>query len=228
MNVLDDFNKFKERNPNDAYRKMIEFLDQERVQFSQQKASELASQGLSDQDVAIRVRQGWVSFIGSGLEAIIKDMILEFCQKNNLGITSNEELDSNNLTFELDLVKRATLVHFGNYSLLPDADLIIYRIINSSAEVIAIISIKGSFRERYTETPFWKLKLSENEITKNILVFMITPDRDDEISFNDRPRKSRIVLEYELDGVYLAKENFDESEKVKSIDSLISDLNSLV
>ncbi len=57
---------------------------------------------------------------------------------------------------------------------------------------------------------------------------MITPDKDDEISFSDNPRKSRIVMEYELDGIYLAKDEFDQSNKIKSINSLINDLKKLI
>ncbi len=66
------------------------------------------------------------------------------------------------------------------------------------------------------------------QITKHIKVFMITPDKDDEISFSDNPRKSRIVIEYELDGIYLAKDRFDSSNKIKSINMLIDDLKVLI
>jgi len=88
--------------------------------------------------------------------------------------------------------------------------------------------LKNSFRERYTETPYWKLKLLQSEITKNIKVMMITPDKDDEISFSNPPHKARIILEYELDGIYLAKKEFNRSEKVKSISELIDDLKRLI
>ena len=75
-----------------------------------------------------------------------------------------------------------------------------------------------------------KLQLKENPNTKAIRVFMITPDNDDEISFtgmdgsNRATRQSRVVMEYELDGIYLAREKFDGSEKVKSINDLRKDL----
>lgn len=38
---------------------------------------------------------------------------------------------------------------------------------------------------------------------------MIMLDNDDEISFKDRFKKVRIVMEYELDGFYLVKSYFD-------------------
>ena len=97
--------------------------------------------------------------------------------------------------------------------------------------MLAILSIKNSFRERYTETPYWKLKLKESEVTKQILVFMVTPDKDGEISFvsgKNGPRKARIVMEYELDGIYLARDEFEASPKVKSFTELVKDLEKVV
>lgn len=40
--------------------------------------------------------------------------------------------------------------------------------------------------------------------------------------------KSRIVLEYELDGIYMTKDDFDKTEKVKGIECLVSDLEKLI
>ncbi len=57
---------------------------------------------------------------------------------------------------------------------------------------------------------------------------MITPDNDDEISFKDKPKKARIVMEYELDGIYLAKSEFDKSSKIKGIENLLEDLEKLL
>ncbi|MFM8293226.1 MAG: BsaWI family type II restriction enzyme, partial [Microcystaceae cyanobacterium] len=111
---------------------------------------------------------------------------------------------------------------------LPDADLIIYRWRNNTPTILCVLSVKNSFRERYTQTPYWKIKLSQSEVTQHIKVYMITPDNDNEISGNNPPRISRKVMEYELDGIYLAKEEFTGSDKVKSIQSLINDLERLL
>jgi type II restriction enzyme len=188
----------------------------------------MESQGLSEHKATIKARQSWVATIGRNLEKIIEMLIIDFCKEYNLLITNDKILKRNNLPKELDLVKRAILVDFGNYSLLPDGDIIIYKNTNELPEIIAILSVKNSFRERYTETPYWKLKLLQSEITKNIKVMMITPDKDDEISFSNPPHKARIILEHELDGIYLAKKEFNRSEKVKSISELIDDLKRLI
>lgn len=227
--VVQNFLSFYKLYRNNAFRKIKEFLSNQKEIFYENKISELQNNGLSKEEAVIKTRQGWVSVVSRSLEQIIEIVICDFCNKHKLKITNDKILKSKNLDEELNLVKRAILVDFGENCVLPDGDIIIYKIVEKGVKILAILSIKNSFRERYTETPYWKLKLAENNLTKDIKVFMITPDNDDEISFlGVNPKKSRIVMEYELDGIYLAKESFDESDKIKSIDKLIDDLGKLL
>ena len=227
--VVQNFLSFYKLYRNNAFRKIKEFLSNQKEIFYENKISELQNNGLSKEEAVIKTRQGWVSVVSRSLEQIIEIIICDFCNKHKLKITNDKILKSKNLDEELNLVKRAILVDFGENCVLPDGDIIIYKIVEKGVKILAILSIKHSFRERYTETPYWKLKLAENNLTKDIKVFMITPDNDDEISFlGVNPKKSRIVMEYELDGIYLAKESFDESDKIKSIDKLIDDLGKLL
>ncbi|GAA8371528.1 hypothetical protein HpNP24_08440 [Helicobacter pylori] len=112
-------------------------------------------------------------------------------------MTNDKILRAKRINGELDRVKRALLVHFGEYSVLPDGDIILYQTNKDNVKILAVLSVKNSFRERFTETPYWKLKLLQSPITSHIKVFMITPDNDDEISFKDKPKKARIVMEHE-------------------------------
>ena len=227
--VVQNFLSFYKLYRNNAFKKIKEFLSNQKEIFYENKISELQNNGLSKEEAVIKTRQGWVSVVSRSLEQIIEIVICDFCDKHKLKITNDKILKSKNLDEELNLVKRAILVDFGENCVLPDGDIIIYKIVEKRVKILAILSIKNSFRERYTETPYWKLKLAENNLTKDIKVFMITPDNDDEISFlGVNPKKSRIVMEYELDGIYLAKESFDESDKIKSIDKLIDDLGKLL
>ena len=227
--VVQNFLSFYSLYRNNAFRKIKEFLSNQKEIFYENKISELQNNGLSKEEAVIKTRQGWVSVVSRSLEQIIEIIICDFCNKHKLKITNDKILKSKNLDEELNLVKRAILVDFGENCVLPDGDIIIYKIVEKGVKILAILSIKNSFRERYTETPYWKLKLAENNLTKDIKVFMITPDNDDEISFlGVNPKKSRIVMEYELDGIYLAKKSFDESDKIKSIDKLIDDLGKLL
>lgn len=226
-NILSDFRDFIGKNDN-PYLNLKVFFNEEKELFYISKIKELQDQGLSEQEAVTKTRQSWVSTIGRSLELIVEELIRGFCDKNGLKITNDKVLKSKNLTKELDMLKRSLLVHFESYSVLPDGDIIIYKIKSSIPKVLAILSVKNSFRERYTETPYWKLKLKESDLTKHIKVFMITPDNDNEISFIASIKKSRIVMEYELDGIYLAKDDFDSSVKTKSIDNLIVDLEKLI
>ena len=227
--VVQNFLSFYSLYRNNAFKKIKEFLSNQKEIFYENKISELQNNGLSKEEAVIKTRQGWVSVVSRSLEQIIEIIICDFCNKHKLKITNDKILKSKNLDEELNLVKRAILVDFGENCVLPDGDIIIYKIVEKRVKILAILSIKNSFRERYTETPYWKLKLAENNLTKDIKVFMITPDNDDEISFlGVNPKKSRIVMEYELDGIYLAKKSFDESDKIKSIDKLIDDLGKLL
>lgn len=222
--IVQNFRDFVSKHGNEAYRNLKTFFESQKQEFYVQKINELYLRGFEEQDCIIKARQGWVSVIGRSLELVIEILIQNFCKEHNLKITNDKILKSNNLDIELDSVKRALLVHFGEYSVLPDGDIIIYKMNSYSPKILAILSVKNSFRERYTETPYWKLKLMQSELTKHIKVFMITPDNDDEISFSDNPKKSRIVMEYELDCIYLAKDDFHSSNKIKGIESLLVDL----
>ena len=226
--IIEKFLQFKDKFGNEAFSRLNEFFDIEKETFYNNKIPHWIKQGYTNDEAVIKARQGWVSTIGRNLEKVIEILIRDFCNENNLKVTNDKILKKQNLSTELDLVKRLILVNFGEYALLPDGDIIIYKLIKDQPKIIAILSVKNSFRERYTETPYWKIKLSQSQVTNHIKVFMITPDKDDEISNGQNPRKSRIVMEYELDGIYLAKDDFDPSQKIKSINFLINDLRDLI
>ena len=226
--IIEKFLQFKDEFGNEAFSRLNEFFDIEKETFYNNKIPYWIKQGYTNDEAVIKARQGWVSTIGRNLEKVIEILIQDFCNENNLKVTNDKILKKQNLSTELDLVKRLILVNFGEYALLPDGDIIIYKLIKDQPKIIAILSVKNSFRERYTETPYWKIKLSQSQVTNHIKVFMITPDKDDEISNGQNPRKSRIVMEYELDGIYLAKDDFDTIQKIKSINFLINDLRDLI
>ena len=152
MDIIKEFEKFKQKEK-DPYTKISKFTQEVKKKFYAKKLKENKSEN--------KIRQAWVSFIGHNLEKIFEEMLKEFCKRYNLKITKDKILKSNNLSKELSEVKRLVSVNFGEYMLLPDADIIIYKL--NPIKIIAILSIKNSFRERYTETPYWKLKLLEDE-----------------------------------------------------------------
>jgi len=224
------FEEFKKVHGQNAFLRLSLFLNNFRDKYQHEKKIQYLREGYNEDKAQNKSRQSWVAFLGKQLENIIVLFLEDVSRELGFNIVKGDQLKARNLTAELSSVRRKIEVHFREYSLLPDADIILYRHLNNDIDVIAIISVKNSFRERYTETPYWKLKLVQNSITKFIKVFMVTPDSDDEIAFirNRQPTKARIVMEYELDSIYLAKETFDGSKKVKSLESLLSDLKALL
>lgn len=192
--ILERFKDFMRGQP-EPYKFLQVFYAQEKERFLNSKISDYMKQNKSKEEASILARQGFVSTIGRVLEKIIELLLKDFCIKNNVKMTNDKILRAKRVNEELDKVKRALWVHFGEYSVL--LDIILYQTNKDNIKILAILSVKNSFRERFTETPYWKLKLLQSPITSHIKVFMITPDNDDEISFKDKPKKARIVMEHE-------------------------------
>lgn len=136
--------------------------------------------------------------------------------------------DPKNLSEELSRIKRAVSVNFGIYGLhLPDADIIIYE--PKSLNVVCILSSKSTLRERIAETGYWKIKLSQDPVTKNIRFFFVTLDEDGDLMRKFPTKKGRAIAEVDTDGSYVMSESsVEESEKVKMFDRFIEDLRKIL
>ncbi|MEM4257217.1 MAG: BsaWI family type II restriction enzyme [Candidatus Diapherotrites archaeon] len=224
------WNAFIQKHKELAHGKIDQFLTDLEKDYKNKKIKEFQASGADYSTAVVKARQSWVIYVGDRLETIISYIIEPFANKYGARIVRDKEIQRSKLNVEYDSVRRNLLVHFDKYSYLPDADLIIYKYNKGEAKVLAVLSVKNSFRERYTETPYWKLKLEQSEITKPIKVFMVTTDRDNEISFIKRPSKARVILEYELDGVYITKNKgeFDSSNKIGNLGNLLDDLTKLL
>lgn len=110
-----------------------------------------------------------------------------------------ERANSNTLTEELNRVKRGLLVDYGEFGAhLPDVDIVIYD--PKTFEVIAVISSKVTLRERIAQTGYWKIKLSQDKVTRHIKVFFVTPDEDSTLSTRRPTKKGRAIVEVDTDG----------------------------
>ncbi len=175
--------------------------------------------------------QSWKGFKGNNLEKLIVHIIKDEVESLGLKIVKGSKLDRTkpkNLSEELSRVKRAVLVNYGEWGMhLPDADIIIYDPTN--LKVIAILSSKSTLRERIAETGYWKIKLSQDPVTKNIKVLFITPDEDDTLTTKKPTKKGRAIVEVDTDGSYVMSETkVEESDKVKMFDKFISDLREFI
>ncbi len=165
--ILERFKDFMREQP-EPYKFLQVFYAQEKERFLNDKMNDYIKQNKGKEEASILARQGFVSAIGRVLEKIIELLLKDFCIKNNVKMTNDKILRAKRLNGELDRVKWALLVHFGGYSVLPDGDIILYQTNKDNVKILAILSVKNSFRERFTETPYWKLKLLQSPITSHI------------------------------------------------------------
>ena len=175
--------------------------------------------------------QSWRAFKGNNLEKLVMYIIKDEVEKLGLKVVEGnllERTNSEKLSYELSQVKRNLSIDYGEFGLhLPDVDIIVYE--PNSCKVIAAISSKVTLRERIAQTGYWKLKLSQDEVTKNIRVFFITPDEDGTLRTRTPAKKGRAIVEVDTDGGYvMSEEDIEESEKVKKFDKFINDLRRLI
>jgi type II restriction enzyme len=186
--------------------------------------------------------QSWHVFIGNSFQnlvyAILKGYFANLKNNDktfqNLQVLKESELNKN------DIIVRKLAIRYGDHLLLPDTDMVIanYTIEDPwNSDVLAIVSCKTSLRERIAQACYWKLKLLSNDTTKNVKVFLTTTDNDDDFVLQENGEKSiggrsrnRIIAEYELDGVYILREDFNkawESQKVKRYERIFEDLQKI-
>jgi type II restriction enzyme len=175
--------------------------------------------------------QSWRAFKGKNLEKLVIHIIKDEVESLGLKIVEGNTLErknSNNLSEELNRVKRNLLIDYGEFgSYLPDVDIIIYE--PKTYEVIAVLSSKVTLRERIAQTGYWKIKLSQDKVTKHIKVFFITPDEDKTLSIRKPAKKGRAIVEVDTDGSYvMSEEEIEESDKVKKFDKFLVDLKNLI
>lgn len=175
--------------------------------------------------------QSWRAFKGKNLEKLIMHIIEDEVIGLGLTIVGGNKLErtnGENLTKELSMIKRNLLVDYGVFGHhLPDVDMVIYK--PKDLIVIAVISSKVTLRERIAQTGYWKLKLMQDNVTKHIKVFFITPDEDGTLTVKEPTKKGRAIVEIDTDGSYVMSETeVEQSNKVKMFDNFIEDLRVLV
>ena len=173
--------------------------------------------------------QSWRAFKGKNLEKLIQYIITDEVEELGLKVVNGNQLErTTNLSKELSQVKRNLAIDYGEFGLhLPDVDIVIYNPRN--CKVLAAISSKVTLRERIAQTGYWKLKLFQDETTKHIKVYFITPDEDGTLTKRKPTKKDRTIVEVDLNDNYvLTEEEIEGSNKVKLFEYFIDDLKRLL
>lgn len=175
--------------------------------------------------------QSWRAFKGKNLEKLIEHIITDEVRGLGLEVVNGnilERTNESNLPEDLGQIKRNLLIDFGQFGYhLPDVDIIIYNL--KAKKVIAVISSKVTLRERIAQTGYWKIKLQNQELTKHIKVYFVTPDEDGTLTIKNPVKKGRAIVEVDTDGGYVLSEtDIEESDNVKMFDKFIDDLKKLL
>jgi type II restriction enzyme len=182
--------------------------------------------------------QSWHVYIGNKFQNVIYSIIKGYFTRlkskdptfESLSVFTESEIKRN------EIIERKLAIKYGEYFMLPDTDMVIVDHNFTEpwkSEILAIISCKTSLRERIAQACYWKLKLLSSDVTKNVRVFLTTTDNDEDFFIKSKRReyegkhRNRIIAEYELDGIYILREDFRkdwESEKVKRYEAIFDDL----
>lgn len=171
--------------------------------------------------------QSWRSFKGKNFEKLVIHIIKEQVERLGLRIVEGSRLEKKHSCGELCRVKRNLLVDYGEFGChLPDVDIIIYDPVTYN--ILAVVSSKVTLRERIAQTGYWKLKLSQDSVTKHIKVLFVTPDEDRTLCTKKPAKKGRAIVEVDTDGSYvMSAQEIEESRKVKKFERFLDDLREL-
>lgn len=173
------------------------------------------------------IEQQWKPIKGHAVETIIEYLLDVKIRKLGLKIMSGKALDKisdEKISPEMFKLKGNLLLKFSDCGhFLPDVDLIIY--VPNSCDVVAVVSIKSSLRERIAQTGFWKLKLANAGGREHIKTYFITLDDDGVFSLGKTMTKPRAIAETSIDGTYVVTTSpIREARLVKTFDKFFIDL----
>lgn len=221
--VICIYDEYKAKYGRDAYKHISLLLKEIREEHKKDYMNSERARKRQEDGKTPDPEQSWKSFKGNCLEKLLNYILKDYVNELGWRIIDGKVLQKSNGSEEVKKVKRNIMVDYGRVFHLPDADLVIYN--PTSFEVIAIISSKTSLRERIAQTGYWKLKLSNDIVTKHIKVLFITLDEDSTLSCMEKPTKGRSIAEADTHGTYVLTANhLEESDTVKLFDKFIDDL----
>jgi len=225
--LIEMYESMKKQYGEDAYLHISEIFEEARERYKQEYLASPKAQNLRAEGKSPDAEQSWKAFKGKNFEKLIWHAIdSKFLSALNLRCIPGGWLRRKNISQELGKVYRNLVVRYGQWSLLPDADLVIYE--PTTCRVVGVISCKITLRERIAQTAYWKLKLASDPLTMHIKGYFVTADEDgDLVQGMSNPSRNRIIVEHELDGTY-ALRAIAESEKVKAFPKLIDDLQAMM
>ena len=220
------FESKREQWGEDAYLHISEIFEEVREEYKKEYLSSSRAKRLISEGKIPYAEQSWKPFKGANFEKLILYIIKQEIESMNLKCIPGDVLNRKNLTLELSKVYYNLVVRYGRFSVLPDADLVIYK--PDTCDIVGIISCKITLRERIAQTAYWKLKLAGDPLRMHIKGYFVTADEDgDLVKGMTGPSRNRIIVEHDLDGTYVLRQ-IAESDRVKAFPKLIEDIRRLL
>lgn len=224
--LIEIYEDKKKQYGDKAYLHITEIFKEVREKYKQEYLASPKARKLRAEGGSPDAEQSWKPFKGGSFEKLILYIISKEIEALNLRCIRGDSLSKKNLSIELSRVHRNLAVRYSSFSILPDADLVIYKPV--ICEVVGIISCKITLRERVAQTAYWKLKLAGDPLTMHVKGYFVTADEDgDLVKGMANPSRNRIIVEHDLDGTYVLRD-VEESGKVKTFPRLIEDIRRLI
>lgn len=224
--LIEMYEAKKKQYGDKAYLHISGIFEEAREKCKQEYLASPKAQKIRAEGKSPDAEQSWKPFKGANFEKLILYVIGREIEAMNLKCIPGDWLGRKNLSAEFSRVHRNLAVRYGAFSILPDADLVIYKPL--TYDIIGIISCKITLRERIAQTAYWKLKLAGDPLTMHIKGYFVTADEDgDLVKGMSNPSRNRIIVEHDLDGTYVLRD-VAESDKVKAFPKLIEDIRRLI
>jgi type II restriction enzyme len=224
--LIELFESKRKQWGDEAYLHISEIFEEAREKYKKEYLASPKAQKKRAQGKTPDAEQSWKPFKGSNFEKLILHIIGEEIESLGLKCVPGNSLSKKHLSTGLSKVYYNLVIRYGRYSVLPDADLVIYE--PKTSQIVGIISCKITLRERVAQTAYWKLKFMSDPLRMHIKGYLVTVDEDgDLVEGMTKPSRDRIIVEHDLDGTYVLR-HIAESDKVKTFPKLIEDIRRLV
>lgn len=224
--LIEMYEAKKKKYGSEAYLHISGIFEEAREKYKQEYLASPRAQKVRAKGRVPDAEQSWKPFKGTNFEKLILHIIKKEIESLKLKCIPGDSLKRKNLPIGLSRVYYNLVIRYGRFSVLPDADLVIYN--PDTCEVVGIISCKITLRERIAQTAYWKLKLADDPLRMHIKGYFVTADEDgDLVKGMSDPSRNRIIVEHDLDGTYVLRD-VAESNKVKAFPKLIEDIRRLI
>lgn len=110
-----------------AYLHVSEIFDELKAKYEEEYLASAKARKKTEAEGTPEAGQSWRAFKGNNFEKLILYILETEVESLGLKCISGGELERRSLSKELNRIRRNLVVHYGNYDILPDVDLVIHQ-----------------------------------------------------------------------------------------------------